>query len=76
MGTSMGSSSTEPYPGPSASTVTLARFVSTLGPGSLCFCCDSPLVPLAGDHEGSSLGCPKCGAKIVTQKGVVLQRAA
>jgi hypothetical protein len=49
--------------------VTLATWIRTLGPGSPCFCCGSPLrtAPLEKTRNSTNpprLVCPECGAEV------------
>jgi len=57
-------------------TSSLAQFVSSLGVGSLCFCCRSSLASPTGGREDVVLTCPRCGAEVATDQPRVLQRAA
>ena len=54
---------------------TLSTWISTLGPGSPCFCCGAPLrtSPLevaAGSAPAPRLTCPSCGAEVFGETAV------
>jgi hypothetical protein len=57
-------------------TSTLAQFLSALGIGSLCFCCGCSLASPTPSRADVALTCPGCGAEVVADRALVIQRAA
>ncbi len=72
------SATQRPNPAPATDVDTglsLARWISYLGPGSPCFCCGSSLEAMTGE-QGPRLVCLRCGAEMAPAHGVRRLRAA